>query len=98
MEKPSSLRSRSSLEHDVVTGENEAENNAPRPTTPAIGVLPIAPLDAPEGEWEYVTGFKLAVVIGAVTIVCFLMMLDTSIVATVSQTCNSPLPSHSLIT
>jgi hypothetical protein len=34
-------------------------------------------------EWEYVTGVKLAVVIIAVTGACFLMLLDTSIVATV---------------
>jgi hypothetical protein len=35
-------------------------------------------------DWEYVTGIKLAVVIIAVTGACFLMLLDTSIVATVS--------------
>lgn len=33
-------------------------------------------------EWEYVTGFKLAAVNCAVTAACFVMLLDTSIVAT----------------
>lgn len=34
-------------------------------------------------EWEYVTGFKLYLVVAAVAIVAFLMLLDVSIVATV---------------
>jgi hypothetical protein len=37
----------------------------------------------PEPEWEYVTGFKRYTVISVVTLVAFLMLLDTSIVATV---------------
>ena len=36
-------------------------------------------------DYEYVTGFKLAIVIASVTMVFFLVMLDLSIVATVSQ-------------
>lgn len=36
-------------------------------------------------EYQYVTGFKLAVVIVSVTLVVFLVMLDLSIVATVSH-------------
>lgn len=36
-------------------------------------------------EYEYVTGFKLAIVIASVTMVFFLVMLDLSIIATVSQ-------------
>lgn len=36
-------------------------------------------------EYEYVTGFKLAIVIASVTLVFFLVMLDLSIIATVSQ-------------
>jgi len=38
-----------------------------------------------EDEWEYITGVKLYLVIGMVTLACFIMLLDTSIVATVSQ-------------
>ena len=36
-------------------------------------------------EYEYVTGFKLAMVIASVTLVFFLVMLDLAIIATVSQ-------------
>ncbi len=35
-------------------------------------------------DYEYVTGFKLAIVIVSVTLVFFLVMLDLSIIATVS--------------
>ena len=37
-----------------------------------------------EPEWEYITGLKLALVIAAVTLACFLMLLDNSIITTVS--------------
>jgi len=37
-----------------------------------------------EEDWEYVTGIRLAVVLAACTLFGFLMLLDTSIVATVS--------------
>ena len=37
-----------------------------------------------EEEWEYVTGYKLIVVMGACTMADFLTSLDTSIFATVS--------------
>lgn len=39
-----------------------------------------------EGDWEFVTGFQLTLVIAACTTAGFLMLLDTSIVATVSET------------
>jgi hypothetical protein len=37
-----------------------------------------------EEGWEYVTGYKLIVVMGACTMAGFLVFLDTSIVVTVS--------------
>jgi hypothetical protein len=37
-----------------------------------------------EPEFQYVTGIKLWLATAAVTLVCFLMMLDMSIIATVS--------------
>lgn len=37
-----------------------------------------------ETEYEYVTGVKLWLATAAVTLVCFLMMLDMSIIVTVS--------------
>jgi hypothetical protein len=44
---------------------------------------PPAATKADEADWEYVTGLKLHVVIVTVTLACFIMLLDTSIVATV---------------
>ncbi len=37
-------------------------------------------------EEEYVTGIKLALVLGSLTVTYFLMMLDATILATVSST------------
>ena len=37
------------------------------------------------GEQQYITGFKLAIVMVSLTLVFFLVMLDLSIIATVSQ-------------
>lgn len=45
------------------------------------------PKDVDE-DYEYITGLKLAVVVVAVTVVVFLMMLDTSIIGTVSRGTN----------
>jgi hypothetical protein len=39
--------------------------------------------EAPETEYEYITGVKLWLVIASITLVCFLMMLDMSIIVTV---------------
>ncbi|KAF4636816.1 hypothetical protein G7Y89_g1264 [Cudoniella acicularis] len=41
-----------------------------------------APPASQEEEWEYITGFRLAAVMITITMTCFLMLLDTSIVAT----------------
>jgi hypothetical protein len=43
---------------------------------------------AEQQEWEYITGPKLFLVIGTVTLACFIMLLDTSIVATVGRAIN----------
>ena len=42
------------------------------------------PVEATETEYEYITGIKLWLVIASITLICFLMMLDMSIVVTVS--------------
>ena len=48
--------------------------------------IPTAPETSPRTETgeedEYVTGFKLAAVIGSITLVVFLLLLDMTIVAT----------------
>lgn len=45
---------------------------------------------------EYVTGFRLALIVGSVALACFLMLLDTMVVSTVSQPCLIPLASQPL--
>jgi hypothetical protein len=46
--------------------------------------------EPPRQEHEYVSGFKLALILISITAVYFLMMLDMSILATVSQRLNTP--------
>lgn len=38
-----------------------------------------------EPEEEFISGFKLGIVLTAITLTCFLMLLDTSIIGTVSH-------------
>ncbi len=53
---------------------------------PSIATLVEDEVESPVAaeEWEYVTGIKLTVVLIAVCAACFIMLLDTSIVVTVS--------------
>jgi hypothetical protein len=70
-------------------GDKENMNCAPssesvKPELAADPKVNVAPSpNAQEDEW--VTGFKLFNIITAVALVCLLMLLDTSIVSTVSQ-------------
>jgi len=52
-------------------------------TTIATGVTPPASVHDAEKK-VYVTGFKLALSVGSVTVVCFLLLLDQSILSTAS--------------
>lgn len=45
----------------------------------------VKPAHAVEVEHEYITGIKLILVMAAVTLTCFLMLLDTSIITTVCR-------------
>ncbi|KAI0123493.1 major facilitator superfamily domain-containing protein [Xylariales sp. AK1849] len=49
---------------------------------------------APEEDHEYITGLKLAAVIGSITLVAFLILLDTSIISTATPMITSDF--HSL--
>lgn len=52
----------------------------------------------PQADEEYVSGFKLALVLGCITLVYFLMMLDVTILATVRLRHSSlSIPKTSLI-
>lgn len=49
-----------------------------------------------EDDTKYISGFKLAAVIGSITMVVFILLLDVSIIATVSASrcVRSTVPSH----
>jgi hypothetical protein len=48
----------------------------------------------PDSERQYLTGFKLAVVLGSLTLISFLVLLDMSIIGTVSP----PIAAHDTTT
>ena len=50
----------------------------------AVETPPDSTVTEKEKEWEYITGFKALIVLAAVTLAAFLMLLDNSIIATVS--------------
>jgi len=94
MESDTKTLSRHSLDDEAVISEKHdeisSENSQPQslnPTTKNDELTSTAPV---EETWEYVTGLKLAAVISAVTATVFTLLLDISIVVTVSGTCTSP--------
>lgn len=52
------------------------------PENPSDGSTEV--VEAPETEYEYITGIQLWLVVASITLVCFLMLLDMSIIVTVS--------------
>lgn len=92
MEKEDSFRPRASLEEKPPLEQSEdketkqsVESHLPQEEetdTPDDNSKDPVPK---EKEWEYITGLKLVVVIIAVTAAAFLMLLDNSIVSTVSE-------------
>ncbi len=62
-----------------VSGLSGPEKVADGSTKPAEAA------EATDAEFQYVTGVKLWLATAAVTLVCFLMMLDMSIIVTVSH-------------
>lgn len=70
----------STTDTDNATDTNEASSSEkPADTSVTAG-------KAAEPERQYITGIKLILVISSVTFIAFLMMLDMSIVTTVSLT------------
>lgn len=63
--------------------DGHKENSICKPELDADPERNAAPSTNSQEEW--VTGFKLFNIITAVALVCLLMLLDTSIVSTVSQ-------------
>ena len=74
--------------------EPASESNGDAPTAGNVG------LDkSVEDDYEYITGLKLATVIGCVSLVAFLILLDQSIISTVRHFAPRlpPLPSITLL-
>lgn len=79
---------RQPVDHGVISESTTDVNKEPNmsefsnPEKPLDGST--EPVEAAETEYEYITGVKLWLVIASITLICFLMMLDMSIVVTVS--------------
>jgi len=75
----------SSLSHTEIHDSHppKAEQAAPKPDGEAPIAGSVKPDHPVEDDYKYVTGFKLATIIGCVTLVAFLILLDQSIIATV---------------
>lgn len=60
----------------------------PLETGQAVGSEPItpAPYARTDGDDGYVQGFRLYAIMAALTVSCFLLLLDTSIIVTVGET------------
>jgi hypothetical protein len=89
MEKSEAASPRHSEEHSSVQRLQDETEKIPEATSQQLSLespdKTASATPEEEEEWEYVTGIKLAVVIIAVTAACFIMLLDTSIVVTVSN-------------
>jgi hypothetical protein len=74
------------LEDDT---DSKTERSPSPSSNPGATVDPAIPEDKSEvpvaaAEWEYIKGFNLFAVVAVITLACFLLFLDTSIVATVN--------------
>lgn len=78
---------RQPVDHGVTSGKSDvdSEPNAPELSDlekPSDGSTKVE--EAAKPEYEYITGVKLFLTIASITLVCFLMLLDMSIIVTVS--------------
>ena len=88
MENDDSLQSRGSLDEKarLEQPENEEKQQDVEIFPPKDEETSTANETASkEPEWEYITGLKLILVLIAITLACFLMLLDNSIIATASE-------------
>jgi len=89
MEPPEEEKARSSLNQQAVLTDTlqrvkEDQEESGRESTTSEERATTVP-ETIDPAAEYVTGWHLAVVLAAVTAACFVMLLDTSIVATVGK-------------
>jgi hypothetical protein len=77
------------VNHDLSSANTNVDDTEPSTT---VVVNPEKQLDgaatppvagAVEEDQEYITGMKLVLTMSSITLICFLMLLDTSIVSTV---------------
>jgi len=80
---------------DTLRPENAAKEVRGSITADSSNSIQAGPINEQQ-EWEYITGPKLYLVIGTVTLVCFIMLLDTSIVATVGLAGDNHIFTHPL--
>ena len=77
----------SSLEKSPETVANQSKSDESQPPETKSDIT--QPGTATDGDdWEYVTGYKLWMILSAVTLACFTMLLDTSIIVTVTRSSN----------
>jgi hypothetical protein len=78
----------STTDHGVLSGATTDVEQAPNTSLPSrlekTADEGTQPAKAVEEEYEYITGVKLYVLMASISLVYFLMMLDMSIIATVS--------------
>jgi hypothetical protein len=93
MEKDNPGRQVEVIEHNAVpdksANQDDNKNPAREPNAEKTLHTSTPTTEAEQAEYGYIKGFKLFLVITAVTLVVFLMMLDMSIIVTVSSI---PLP------
>jgi hypothetical protein len=87
MEKPDKLLESS---RKLSSSEMDDGSKTERSISPPLDQIPVKSDESiketetsPTEEWVYLTGFKLWAVIGVVTLACFILLLDTAIIATV---------------
>lgn len=68
---------------DHLAPDSDTEKRASQlSTSTGLTEKPTPPTQPANDDYEYITGLKLTMAIGSVTLVAFLMLLDTSIIAT----------------
>lgn len=70
----------------AVDGTAKSSTELSSPPRNETESTPSSPVPEGDSEHEYITGAKLFLAITSITLIVFLMLLDTSIITTVSKT------------
>jgi hypothetical protein len=82
---PGSSRTADSLEGDEKSKIDRNDSPSPEPAAAKPEPQLQKSNTAASEEWQYVTGLKRYAVVGVVTLACFILLLDTAIIATVDD-------------